>query len=253
MEIRRKIRHYLIDIVYPDEQFTAGDFYKKALQARDEIVQKDKLPFFVGGTGLYINSLFEGIADIPLIGKDVKNGLLEELGEYGLGYLYQELCTIDKNFAEKIHSNDRQRILRALEVYRSTGKPIQSFYKTNKGYESDKTLYIGLYDERDKLRANIDSRVDLMIKKGFTEEVQHIRSLGYGPELNSMKSIGYKEINMYLDGKIEFPEALESIKTGTKKYAKRQLTWFRKNKNIHWFTPVETDKIAVLVEKWLNN
>lgn len=129
---------------------------------------------------------------------------------------------------------------------------MSSYFETNRGHESSDTLYVGLFEDRDVLRARIDDRVDRMINEGFVDEVARIREMGYGPDLNSMKTIGYREMNRYLDGEMSLPEAIEGIKTGTKQYAKRQMTWFRKNEKTVWFMPGELLKIRERVEKWLN-
>ncbi len=250
--LRKKVRHHLIDIIEPDSQFTAGDFCRSAVAASDEISAAGRIPFFVGGTGLYINSFFMGLAEIPSINREIRENLLLEIVNKGVEALYNELLLVDSIFAGRIHPNDRQRILRGLEVFRQTGRPISSYHELNSGHESDRTLYLGLHDDRDIIRERIDTRVDGMIKKGFIDEVISLRNMGYGPDLNSMKSIGYFEINEYIDGKKTIAEAVDRIKIETRKYAKRQMTWFRKNSKINWFKPSEYDKIFNFVEKWLN-
>ena len=175
-----------------------------------------------------------------------------ELEERGLESLYRELIECDYTFARKVHPNDKQRIFRGVEVYRYTGKPISSFYNRKRGFETRDTLYVGLYMERDELKRRIDERVDKMIKAGFIEEVNNLRQMGYDPDLNSMKSIGYMELNEYIDGKLGLVEAIEKVKIETKRFAKRQMTWFRRNKRIHWFKILEIEKIRVLIDNWLS-
>ncbi len=200
---------------------------------------------------MYIDSFFSGIAEIPAIDRSVREELYRDLDNYGLSALYNKLKEADPDFADRIHPNDKQRILRGLEVYRQTGKPISFYFETNRGCGSSETLYIGLYEERDVLRSKIDMRVDNMIRSGFVEEVRTIRNMGYGSHLKSMRSIGYNEINSYLDGEITLADSIEKIKLETKRYAKRQMTWFRKNKKINWFKPSRIDQIRDIINKWM--
>lgn len=251
-EMRNKIPHHGIDIVDPDENFTAGDFVRYTEKICDEIRQRNALSLFVGGTGFYLDAFFKGLSGIPNIDNNVKEILQTEAAQ-NLELLYDELRAVDPVFANKIHPNDRQRIIRGLEVYRGTGYPITWYYQGMEGYESEDTLYVGLYDEREALYGRINQRVESMINEGFTEEVRRLRAMGYGPELKSMNSIGYAELNKHLDGLLSLEEAVEVIKTETRHYAKRQMTWFRKNKKINWFKPSEQKTIFNCIETWLLN
>ncbi len=248
---RERVRHYLIDIVNPDYDFSAGDFCRNSLDATEKIRNKEKIPMFVGGTGLYIDSFFKGISTIPEIENSVRNELLIELEKSGLEALYSKLKEVDSRFAAGVHPNDRQRILRGLEVYRFTGKPISSFYETITGYESENTLYIGIGMERVHLKERINARVNRMIENGLVAEVESLHSRGYGPELKSMRSIGYAEISQYLLGRINKEEAVNRMKLETGRYAKRQMTWFRRNKKIHWFSPEEKKPLRKMIDDWL--
>jgi tRNA dimethylallyltransferase len=249
---RCRIRHYLIDWVEPDVNFTAGEFCREAQKAADEICARGRLPMIVGGTGLYIDSFFQGLSEIPEIPVNVKKSLRAELDERGLQYLYDELKRVDPRFGERIRPGDKQRVLRALEVYRGTGKPISSYYGHRTRYGSDNVLYVGLYEERNVITKRIEERVDRMISAGLVDEVISLRSRGYGHELKSMKSIGYAEINRHIDGEMALDEAVEKIKIVTKRFAKRQMTWFRKNGMFHWIKSTELDKIRVLLQRWLD-
>jgi tRNA dimethylallyltransferase len=246
-----RIRHYLIDIVDPDYDFSAGDFCRNSLDAAEKIRMNGKIPMFVGGTGLYIDSFFKGISKIPEIDGSVRKELLIELEKSGLEDLYRKLKEVDKRFAAGVHPNDKQRILRGLEVFRFTGKTISSFYETVTGYESAKTLYIGIGIERALLRERINARVDQMISRGLIAEVEFLLSMGYGPDLKSMRSIGYAEICQYILGAIDKDEAVNRMKLETSRYAKRQMTWFRRNKKIEWFNPEETGSLRKLLDDWL--
>jgi tRNA dimethylallyltransferase len=248
---RKLIKHYLIDVVNPDYQFTAGDYCAITKSACDDIEKKNRFPLFVGGTGLYIDSFLKGLSDIPPVDESIREVLFREVKAQGLRTLYQELLANDADFAIKIHPHDKQRIVRGLEVFRGTGKPISSFYRARKGHESPDTLYIGLMMERHSLKRAIDERVKGMMASGLIDEVIALREMGYGPELNSMKSIGYLQINDYINGRLKLNEAVEQIKVETKKYAKRQMTWFSKNKRIRWFKNSDFEKIQLCINQWL--
>lgn len=166
--------------------------------------------------------------------------------------MYAKLTDADPAFASGIHPNDRQRIVRGLEVFLETGVPISSYYKERRGYETEDTLYIGLDAEREKLVERINQRVDAMLNSGFLDEVKNLRKMGYGPDLKSMKSIGYAELNCYLDGLMNYSDAVDKIKIETRRYAKRQMTWFRRNKRINWFKADEQDRISEFIDSRLN-
>ncbi len=251
--IRGRIRHHLIDIVEPDYPFSAGDFCRLAENACREITGRGKIPMFVGGTGLYIDSFFLGLSEIPDIEPSIREKLSGEMDERGPLSLYDELKSVDPVFAGRISANDRQRILRGLEVQRGTGRPLSSFFEGKRGFQSERTLFIGLSDERMIVRERIARRVDSMIKQGLVEEVRSLREMGFGPELKSMKSIGYWEINMFLDGALAMDETVEKIKINTGRYAKRQMTWFRRRHDINWFRPGENEKIIDLIKEWIDN
>ena len=218
-----------------------------------EIKGRGHIPLFVGGTGFYIDSFFQGLSDIPDIDPSVRDEIRDDIGKRGMDSLYEELAAVDSSFAGKIHPNDRQRIIRGLEVYRGTGKPLSDYYSGRTGYESGETRYIGIHVDRETLIERIKSRVDGMIEAGFVKEVENLRNMGYGPGLKSMKSIGYAELNQYLDGQMSLDEAVENIKIETRRYAKRQMTWFRRNKKINWFQYDERDTISSCVEDWFMN
>jgi tRNA dimethylallyltransferase len=250
---RETVKHHLIDIVDPDYNFTAGDFCRYAKSSCDQIFKNNRYPLFVGGTPFYIDSFFIGLSEVPEIDVSVKRQLKFDLKERGLPSLYKELVNCDEAFSKKIHFNDKQRILRGLEVCRSTGKPLSSYYTGKTGYQTPDTVYIGLHLDREILKKKIDKRVDHMIQSGLVDEIMHLRQMGYGPELKSMQSIGYLEINRHLDGELGLDEAIEKIKTETKKFAKRQMTWFRRNKNIQWIEISDIKKIKDIKNKFLSS
>lgn len=215
------------------------------------IRERGKTPLFVGGAGLYLDSFFKGLSRIPAIDRGVKASLKRELAERGLAPLYEELMGCDPQFARRIHPNDRQRILRGLEVYRGSGRPLSAYFSEKSARESPETLYLGIEAGREELARRIGQRVESMMASGFLEEVKRLRGMGYGPELNSMRSIGYAQLGEHLDGLISLDEAVERIKIETRQYAKRQMTWFRKNKDIQWFGHFEVEKIKKVLYTWL--
>jgi tRNA dimethylallyltransferase len=246
-----RITHHLINIVDPDYQFTAGEFCNRAASVCEEIYRKKKLPLIAGGTGLYISSFFGGISELPEIDRSFKLILMQEAELKGLDYLYAELRSADPDFAARIQPNDRQRIIRGREVYRGTGKPLSAYHKSGKREQESDVIIAGLYIEKDVLNNRIDSRVDEIIRKGLIDEVLKLRGMGYSAELNSMKTIGYAEINEYIDNKVSLEEAVQKIKTNTKKYAKKQMTWFKRMKGVIWFSADEKKILKEKIKNWL--
>lgn len=245
---RRKIYHHGIDIADPDEDFTAGDFVRYAEGAYASVISKHHKPIFVGGTGFYLDAFFYGLSEIPDIPSDVRDSITAELKEQGVQAMYAKLVSVDPIYATRIHANDKNRIIRGLEVMYATGKPISSYYVGKQGHEPKGTIYIGVYAERDDLLKRISDRVDFMMNAGFIDEVKGLRTMGYNQNLKSMKSIGYLEINMYLDGLLNKTEAIEKIKTQTAHYAKRQMTWFSRNKKFNWFNAKEINSAIQFIQ-----
>ncbi|MDU5079952.1 tRNA (adenosine(37)-N6)-dimethylallyltransferase MiaA [uncultured Tissierella sp.] len=230
------IPHHLIDIVLPNEDFTVANFKDNAIKLIRDINSRNKIPIVAGGTGLYINSLVYSLNFTQVAPNDEIRNKLESLGDkYGNEYLHQELQRIDVKSAEKISVNDRKRIIRAIEIFEITGK-LMSEYNENfrKPVEDYNLVMIGLNMDRKELYDRINLRVDIMIEEGLMEEVKKLLSMGYSKELVSMQGIGYKEIIMYLEGNISLAKSIEMIKQGTRNYAKRQLTWFRRDNRIKW-------------------
>lgn len=248
---RDHIPHFCIDIVDPDNDFSAGEFVEEARKSAGIISSRGKIPLFVGGTGFYIDAFFKGLSLVPTVESTIRKIVEEELKSRGAGELHRELMHIDPLFGAKVHENDHQRIVRGLSVYRSSGRSLSSYYNESHGAESNNTLYVGLFCERDLLINRINLRVDAMMKQGFLQEVESLRKKGYGPELKSMQSIGYRELNKYIDGEYSLDEAVAKIKFDTRKYAKRQMTWFKRNKRMEWFHLNEKDRIVNRIHSWL--
>ncbi len=229
------IKHYLIDFVSPEERYSVADYKKDAKKAIKEIIEKGKVPIVVGGTGLYIDSLIYEIEYQNIeFDQDYRKKLEEEVKIYGLEKLYEEAKKIDPLAIQKISSNDEKRILRILEIYHTTGKT-----KTEQEIESRKKipeyeyLVYALKWDREKLYERINQRVDLMIEQGLVEEVKKILE-NHKNFPTAMQALGYKEVVEYLEGKTSKEEMCDKIKMETRRYAKRQMTWFRKNKQTIW-------------------
>ncbi|NEZ46171.1 tRNA (adenosine(37)-N6)-dimethylallyltransferase MiaA [Clostridium niameyense] len=232
------IAHYLIDVVEPQEEFNVAKFKEEAEKTIKHIQSKGKLPIIAGGTGLYINSLIYNYdfteADRDEDYREYLNNLAEDKGKE---YVHGLLENIDKDSYERLYPNDLKRVVRALEVYKLTGKTISEYTKENepKLYDIPYNIhYFILNMDRAVLYERINKRVDIMLEKGLIEEVKDLKSMGYNKDMQSMKGIGYKEILYYLDGEISLDEAIYLIKKGSRNYAKRQLTWFRKDKRAIW-------------------
>ncbi|WDC83943.1 tRNA (adenosine(37)-N6)-dimethylallyltransferase MiaA [Caloramator sp. mosi_1] len=236
VEEMQGIKHHLIDIIYPDEEFSVALFKQYADNAIEQIYSKGKIPIVVGGTGLYINSLTYSLNFSESEPDKQYRDYLDNLAkQYGAKYLHDMLKNIDPDAANNIHPNNIKRVIRALEVFKNTGKRISEYQSTTKQNEPDyEFAYFCLDMPRNVLYDRINKRVDIMFEKGLIGEVEKLITLGYTRELQSMQAIGYKEVFDYLDGKLSLEEVKNIIKQNTRRYAKRQLTWFRKDNRIYW-------------------
>lgn len=236
IEERQGIRHYLIDEVTPADEFSVARFQGLALKYIEEIISKNKIPIVVGGTGLYINSLIYNIKFTEInTDWELRKKLQEVAREKGNEYLHSELRKIDPEAAEKIHVNDTRRIVRALEVYYITNKPISYYQKISRSEPPKyKFILFGIRMDREKLYNRINKRVDEMIEKGLVDEVKRLLEMGYDKCSIAMQGLGYKEILWYLKGEANLSEVIELLKRDTRRYAKRQMTWFNSIKDIIW-------------------
>jgi len=240
---RRGLPHYLIDVRDPDEEWTVSDFVEEARRLIPEIKSRGKTPIIVGGTGLYLWSLLKGFS-FPISPAD--KALRAKLGAIPTPTLYARLSTVDPKAAEKIHENNKKRIVRALEVFELTGRPISQLQEPrrastllgtlslSKGSVAGSFQLIGLSPPREALYARIEQRVDDMIEKGLAEEVEGLLKKGYSKNLNSMQALGYKETIEYLEGRWTKEKMIEELKKRTRNFAKRQMTWFRRFENVDW-------------------
>lgn len=230
------VRHHLIDIIEPSKSFSAAEFKKLASMEIDNINSKGKLPMLVGGTGLYINSLIYNYGFTEADKDEEYRKYLQELADRnGKEYIHNMLKDIDVESYKRLYPNDLKRVIRALEVYKLSGKTISEAINNDDIYNIPyKIYYFVLNMNREKLYSRINNRVDKMIENGLVNEVMKLKEMGYNSNMQSMKGIGYKEILFYLEGKISLEEAIETVKQGSRNYAKRQLTWFRKDDRVNW-------------------
>lgn len=247
---RVRVPHYFIDIKYPNEYYNAGEFGREGRAKIEEIFQRGKTPVVVGGSGLYIKSLVDGFFQGAVSDRETKKNLQKKADRFGLEKLYQYLLEVDETAAQKIHPHDRQRIIRALEVYEITGIPISQLHKEQKREINFTPKFFGLQRDKKELYHLIEKRVDQMLAAGLVAEVENLLAMGYSEDLNSMQTVGYQEIIDYLKGAKGLQEAVQAIKKNTRNYAKRQMTWFRKEKRIRWLNLNEQsdfEKIAATI------
>jgi len=230
------IKHYMIDEVTPDMDFSVAQFREKAELYIRDINDRGKLPIITGGTGLYINSLLNNLDFTDSISDEEYRREMQETAQVkGTEYVHAMLEAVDPASYRRLHPNDLRRVIRALEVYKHTGKPISYFQEESRKQPPRYDFaYITLTMDRRKLYERIDQRVDKMMASGLVEEVEGLINKGYGRELNSMQALGYKEIADFLHGFITKDEAVRILKRDTRHYAKRQLTWFRGDKRVYW-------------------
>ncbi len=250
-EERNTVAHHLIDIVDPETHYTANHFYKDALRLIQEINQRGKLPFVVGGTGLYFKALIHGLFEGPERDDDLRSSL-EDLSRRSDDYLHQKLKTVDPKGAMKIHQNDKKRLIRALEVYQLTGKPISDHWEDQLETERFDFLNIGLTLDRAELYQRIDERCDKMIDLGLIKEVEALKMRGCTPDLPSMKGIGYRHFIPYLNKELGLDECIRLFKRDTRRFAKRQWTLFLRIDNTHWYRPGDFSGIRDHIHRFLS-
>lgn len=244
------IPHYMIDVVEADENFSVAEFKNKSKKIISDINERGGIPFVVGGTGLYINSLVYNL-DFTETEADYqyRNELNKILEKYGSEALYNKLLDLNSDMAEKIHKNNGQRIIRALEILKNGNEKGNNFRQENKDYN---LVYIGLNMDRERLYDRINDRVDKMINLGLVEEVKGLLNDGIDKNSQSLKAIGYKEVISYLDNEIDYDEMVELIKKNSRHYAKRQLTWFRRDDRIKWFDR-ESENLLEDIENYIDS
>jgi len=244
-KLREEIPHHMIDVIDPDEEFDVKRFRDMALELMEDIISKKKIPILVGGTGLYFEVLRYGIFNGPSKNERIREALLKIERERP-GSLRDLLLLVDPKAFEKIDSHDLVRTVRALEVYILTGRPISNLWNERTG--EDRYVVFILTRNRNELYSRINRRVDFMFESGLVDEVKNIINMGYSKNLKPMRSIGYKEVVQYLEGKIDLKECIEMVKLSTRHYAKRQLTWFRKYKDAIWINLDEQSSLEKVIQ-----
>ncbi len=252
VEQRKKIPHHLIDVVNPDEEFNAAIYRELALAAIQDIWRRGKICFVVGGTGLYIRALLGGLFYVPKKDPELRSRLRKEAKEQGLKELYKRLIEYDPEYAKLIHPNDRVRIIRALEIYYLTGEKPSELIKRHRFKDNSlDALRIFLHIPRKQLYERINKRSVRMIESGLIEETRRLLIQGYSPELKPMQSIGYRHMVKYIQGEWNLKQALRRMQTDTRRYAKRQITWFKKEPDMIWISPEDIEKIKKEISNFL--
>ena len=251
-EILKKIPHHLISFLRPDEYFSAGFYSKMSRKIIDQIFERKHIPFVVGGSGLYIKALIEGFFELEIRDQKIRLSLRKRLLKEGTEPLYNELRKCDPELVENIQPNDKQRILRGLEVYLYSGQKLSKLQEEPSVPPNFKPVIFGIRCNRKLLNNRINSRVDEMIENGLLNEVLKLQKKGLTPELNALNTVGYKEVFEYMDNIVNYDEMIEQIKSNSRHYAKRQMTWFNKNKNIRWKDIDENTDFSELANSIVN-
>jgi len=251
---RAEVAHHMIDIIDPDEPFDAEMYSKIAREKISSLFNKEKIPFVVGGTGFYIKALEHGLFDPGPSDVEIRDRLREEAKNSGSGSLHEKLRQCDPDTADIIHPNDTYRIIRALEVYEMTGEGISAYRRQHDFSDNPyNVLKIGLKMNREALYTRINKRVDMMMEEGFVDEVKGLLDKGYHSDLKSMQSIGYRHITSFIMGDISREEAVRTMKRDTRRYAKRQFTWFNADPSVHWIEPGKIKEIRKSVEDFMKD
>lgn len=251
---RASIPHYIIDMVDPDDDYSAGRFARDASEAILMIHGRGKIPLLVGGSGLYMKALLEGFTTIPQDGALEKEAVRNQLKKKSNKELFEELFECDPQSAARIHPHDTQRLIRAIEIFRLSGIPwSQHLNRQDHSSQFTGILKIGLTRNREELYARIEKRVGQMLEQGLVQEVQKLLEMGYNPGLKSLQSIGYRHIVSYLTGEWTWEESIRFLVRDTRRYAKRQLTWFKRDSEILWFHPSDQEKIFSAINNFLTD
>ncbi len=243
-QLQKVIHHFIASVSIHDEM-NAAMFEKYVLKKTKQIFEKHDILVMVGGTGLYIKAFCEGLDDVPVIDPDVRKKIIKDYSENGLGWLQERVKKEDPEFYKSAEIKNPQRLMRALEVKESTDQSILFFHKGKKGKRDFNIIKIGLELPKEELHRNINDRIDQMMKSGLLEEVKKLLP---DKDLNGLHTVGYTELFNYLEGKIPLIEAVDLIKKNTRQYAKRQMTWFNKDKEIKWFSPSQIAEIIKYAE-----
>jgi tRNA dimethylallyltransferase len=252
---RRGIPHHLIDVLGPKEEATAGDYRELALAVLHDLRARRKLPIFTVGTGLYLRALLEGLAELPQRSEELRARLRASAEDHPSGHLHEVLKRLDPETASKIAPADEQKLIRAIEVCLLARKPISELHREGRvPLEGWRALKIGLNSPRDQLIERIHSRTDAMLEGGWLEEVKSLLASGTNEDAKPFDFIGYRELRGVLQGKFSLAEAREAIQQATRRYAKRQLTWFRREQGVRWFSGFgDGPAVPAEVMNWLRS
>ncbi|WHZ24924.1 MAG: tRNA dimethylallyltransferase [Nitrospira sp.] len=253
VEQRRGVPHRLIDLVDPHESFNAGQYRKHAMQEIERLYGERRLPLVVGGTGLYVRTLIRGLCDAPPADQAFRSALAQVVRVEGRQVLHDELTRIDPELAGQLHPHDEVKIVRALEVHHVSGRRLSELHRQHRGSEPPfSVLMIGLNRDREQLYRRIDRRVDAMFAGGLVQETERLLAGGYyGRGLGAMKGLGYRQVAGYLAGEYDQAEAIRLVKRDTRHFAKRQLTWFRRESDLRWWSLDARDGPEIVAERLL--
>lgn len=244
-EQQRGIPHHMVDLVEPDEVFTAGEYRRRAIAALEDVSSRGKLPIMTAGTGLYLRALLEGLADAPERSEELRTRLRERLKKCGPEYLHRLLKKLDPQAAAKIAHRDAQKAIRAIEVCVLSGERVSRLHRRGRvGLEGYAVTKIGLMPPRGALYARIDMRVQQMLDAGWLNEVKNLIALGIPPTAKPFTFLGYTHLRRQLQGELQFTDAVREIQQATRRYSKRQITWFRSEADVHWFEYFGDDSTA---------
>ena len=251
---RRGVPHQLMDVLSPQEEATAGGYRQLALSVLDGLRQRKRLPIFTAGTGLYLRALLEGLADVPQRSEELRERLRASMEEHPPGHLHRILKRLDPEAARKIAPADEQKLIRAVEVCVLTRKPVSEVLRAGRTpLEAWHALKVGLMPPREKLNERIQDRIDAMLEQGWMREVQALLDSGLSEDSKPFDFIGYRELRAVLRGEIALEAAREAIQQATRRYAKRQLTWFRREQGVRWFSGFGDDAgVQAGILEWLH-
>ena len=252
---RQGVAHHLIDVLEPNDEATAGGYRERAIEVLNGLRERQRLPIFTVGTGLYLRVLLEGLAEVPLRSEPLRDRLRKRAGGKSAGHLHRMLKKLDPETAKKIVPTDEQKLLRAVEVCLLTKKPLSEVYQGGrKPLEGWRAIKIGLQPKREKLYEQVHARTDAMLERGWMEEVRGLMESGMPAKAKPFDFIGYKELRAVLAKEMELEEARAAIQQATRRYAKRQMTWFRREQGVHWLTGFGGDaKVQEQVLEWIQS
>ena len=243
-----RVQHYNISVLDPDEDDTVADFKRRADKYHSQILTKGKNVIFCGGSTLHLQSLIKPLDEMPPANAENVERLQKEAEENGIESLYDKLKSVDPKYAKKMDGMNRQRIIRALDVWKQTGKPFSSFHSDDPIYLPENMALFALHHPRPQLHQRISERTENMFRQGFLEEVKKILEMGYTPDLQSLQTVGYRQAIQFLNGEITKEKMVRDIKTATRRYAKRQITWLRRWPFVHWLDVHERETEDILRE-----